>query len=157
RRAAERASAYQGEPATVQPLRDIEAGEKTDSERPQLSWRSAKMAKEKWSRWESNPRPLECHPRLTLSRVSTTVRDCARIQRFRLKLTHRRGPSRTPRPPYFRPTLTPFGSYLSGSPGSGSPPTGATLDDCACGTPYGSDAARSLLARRQGAQGRRRQ
>ena len=30
RRAAERASAYQGEPATVHPLRDTEAGEKTD-------------------------------------------------------------------------------------------------------------------------------
>ena len=30
RRAAERASAYQGEPATVHPLRDIEGGEKTD-------------------------------------------------------------------------------------------------------------------------------
>src|SRR5262249_23912763 len=77
-----------------------------------------RMAEEKeWSRWESNPRPLECHLRLTLLRVSTTVRDCARIQRFPLKLTHRRGPSRTPRPPYFRPTFTPRGRTRPRSPG----------------------------------------
>src|SRR5262249_36121336 len=43
----------------------------TDSERPQLSWRSAKVAKVKWSRRESNPRPLECHPTGTPSHQPT--------------------------------------------------------------------------------------
>ena len=35
------------------------------------------MGMVEWSRGESNSRPLECHPRLTLLRASTAVRDCA--------------------------------------------------------------------------------
>jgi putative transposase len=40
RRAAERASAYQGEPATVHPLRGAEAGEKTDRTPSAESWKT---------------------------------------------------------------------------------------------------------------------
>ena len=52
------------------------------------------------------------------------------------------------------------GTSLSTSTRAGSrrpaAPTGATVDDCARGTPYGGDGAGAFLACRQGAHGRRR-
>src|SRR5262249_38851120 len=52
----------------------------------------------KWSRWESNPRPLECHAEAGVYGRCATVRNRARNQALASVQAARRAPSRTVRP-----------------------------------------------------------
>src|SRR5262249_9868341 len=53
---------------------------------------------EKWRRWESNPRPLECHWEVGVYGRCATVRDRARNQALASTQAARRARSRTVRP-----------------------------------------------------------
>jgi hypothetical protein len=63
------------------------------------------MAEEKWSRRESNPRPLECHASHGVSWPSASVRECPSIGLFRTRREDSRERSRPVAQPHFSHTM----------------------------------------------------